>query len=376
MAAEPLALHQIAVEIRKDLDIAKQGVATIRIGGRLRKAKRQLRHGQWGAWLSRNFDWSERSARRFMDAHKRFGNKPDTVSDLPPRVLFVLAAPSTPDETVDRVLNRKQAGEKITIAYIKQENAAQSTQGVIMRHGSEKAGLRARRGLRKDAHRRAAIEAKQKRRAERERELAERQRALPTKKYGVIVADPEWRFEPYSRVTGMDRAADNHYPTSELDAIKARDVPSIAANDCVLFLWATVPMLPQALDVMTNWGFTYKTSFVWNKNRIGTGYWNRNKHEYLLVGTRGKIPAPAPGTQWDSVIEAPTGKHSEKPEASLEMVEAYFPSLPKIELNRRGSPREGWDAWGNEVVDRIVGGQISGAARRRAPAAGEIGGNP
>jgi N6-adenosine-specific RNA methylase IME4 len=118
-------------------------------------------------------------------------------------------------------------------------------------------------------------------------------------------------------------------------------------------------MLPQALDVMTNWGFTYKTSFVWSKDRIGTGYWNRNKHEYLLVGTRGKIPAPAPGTQWDSVIEAPNGKHSEKPEASLKMVEAYFPSLPKIELNRRGSPREGWDAWGNEVREREPLGEVT-----------------
>ena len=76
--------------------------------------------------------------------------------------------------------------------------------------------------------------------------------------FGVIYADPPWRFEPYTRDTGMDRAADNHYPTMTLDEIKALDVPSIAAEDCVLFLWATAPMLPQALEVMTAWGFTYK----------------------------------------------------------------------------------------------------------------------
>jgi hypothetical protein len=73
-------------------------------------------------------------------------------------------------------------------------------------------------------------------RARREAELGERQRALPDKCFGVIYADPPWRFEPYSRVTGMDRAADNHYPTSTLEEIKALAVASIAAPDCVLFL--------------------------------------------------------------------------------------------------------------------------------------------
>jgi hypothetical protein len=101
-------------------------------------------------------------------------------------------------------------------------------------------------------------EAKKERRAARERELANKQLALPTRKYGVIVADPEWRFEPYSRETGMDRAADNHYPTSALEVIKSRDVASIAADDCVLFFWATAPMLPQALSVMDAWGFEYR----------------------------------------------------------------------------------------------------------------------
>jgi hypothetical protein len=132
---------------------------------------------------------------------------------------------------------------------------------------------------------------KRERRARREAELGERQRALPDKRYGVILADPPWRFEPYSRITGMDRAADNHYPTSALEEIKGLAVASIAAPDCVLFLWATVPMLPQAHEVMAAWGFAYKSNFAWAKNRMGTGFWNRNKHELLLIGTRGHIPA-------------------------------------------------------------------------------------
>jgi N6-adenosine-specific RNA methylase IME4 len=192
---------------------------------------------------------------------------------------------------------------------------------------------------------------KQKARAEKERALAIKQMALPDKRYGVIVADPEWRFEPYSRKTGMDRAADNHYPTNSTDVIASRDVASISADDCVLFLWATAPMCRDAFMVMEAWGFAYKSQIVWAKDRAGTGYWFRNRHEVLLVGTRGNIPAPAPGTQWDSLIEAPVSKHSAKPERFLEMVESYFPTLAKIELNRRGPAHPGWDAWGNEIAE-------------------------
>jgi N6-adenosine-specific RNA methylase IME4 len=196
----------------------------------------------------------------------------------------------------------------------------------------------------------AKTRAKQLNRETKECELGARQLALPDKRFGVILADPEWRFEPWSRETGMDRAADNHYPTSCLEAIKSRDVPSISADDCVLFLWATIPMLPHALLVMAAWGFDYKSHHVWVKDKDGTGYWNRERHELLLIGTRGDIPCPAPGNQWSSVLMAPRGKHSAKPEQVLEMIEQYYPNLPKIELNRRGLPRQGWEAWGNEAI--------------------------
>jgi N6-adenosine-specific RNA methylase IME4 len=189
---------------------------------------------------------------------------------------------------------------------------------------------------------------KKAKRAVRESELAAKIEALPEGKYGVILADPEWSFEVYSAETGMDRSADNHYPTSATDVIAARDVASIAADDSVLFLWATVPMLPDALRVMEAWGFTYKSQMVWVKDRIGTGYWFRNQHEILLVGTRGGVPAPAMGDQVPSVMTAPVGVHSAKPEAFLDVIVSYYPNLPKIELNRRGPARPGWSAWGNE----------------------------
>ena len=210
---------------------------------------------------------------------------------------------------------------------------------------------------------------KQDTRAERERDLAEKQTALPDRKFGVIVADPEWRFEVYSRATGLDRSADNHYPTSALEAIKARDVTSIAADDCVLFLWSPANRVGDAIDVMRGWGFTYVSQIVWGKSVAGTGYWVRDKHEVLLIGRRGKVPAPAMGTQCESLILAPATEHSAKPEIFLEIVEHYFPHMPKIELNRRGEPRKGWFAWGNEAeMDEIARASFEAELACAAPA--------
>lgn len=197
----------------------------------------------------------------------------------------------------------------------------------------------------------AKAAAKREARQQKERALAEKIRAgseqlQAGKQYGVILADPPWRFEPYSRDTGMDRAADNHYPTSGTDEICALPVP--AAKDAVLFLWATAPMLPDALRVMGAWGFAYKSHLIWAKDRIGTGYWARNKHELLLIGTRGSIPAPSPGTQPESVIEAPVERHSAKPEAFRDLIERLYPTIPRLEMFAR-SGRTGWDLWGAEA---------------------------
>jgi N6-adenosine-specific RNA methylase IME4 len=188
-------------------------------------------------------------------------------------------------------------------------------------------------------------EKKKQERAEREKELAAKITALPTKRYGVILADPEWQFETWSELGKTDTSAENHYPTSSLDAIKARNVPSIADDDSVLFLWATVPMTPHALEVMEAWGFEYVSHIAWIKNRPGTGYWCRNRHELLLIGKRGEVPAPSQGDNPESVLYADLGKHSEKPERAYELIEGMFPTLPKIELNAR-KPRAGWDSWG------------------------------
>ncbi len=192
---------------------------------------------------------------------------------------------------------------------------------------------------------------KRRAREAREVDLGQKQRALPKKKYGVILADPEWTFETRSEA-GLDRAADNHYPTSPVDVIASRPVADIAADDCVVFVWVTRPMLMHGFTVLASWGFVYRTCLVWRKERPGdqrgTGFWVSDEDEIVLLGTRGNPPAPALGDQWRSGFDAPVGQHSEKPDYIHRLIEAYFPTLPKIELNAR-TARDGWDCWGLEA---------------------------
>lgn len=186
-------------------------------------------------------------------------------------------------------------------------------------------------------------------RQEKEQALADRtivqSLASSQKLYGVIYADPPWKYETFSE-NGMDRSADNHYPTMSMFDMLAMSVP--AADNCVMFMWATVPMLPEAIDLMSTWGFDYKSHICWIKDRIGTGYWTRNKHELLLIGTKGNVPAPAMGTQPPSVIELPLGRHSEKPSFFADMISTLYPTTPKLEMFARIG-RVGWDVMGNEA---------------------------
>ena len=186
-------------------------------------------------------------------------------------------------------------------------------------------------------------------REEKERILGEKQMSFPQGKFGVVLADPAWSFQTYSE-KGMDRSADNHYPCQSVEDICSWPVSGITDKNCVIFLWATVPMLPQALKVMEAWGFEYKSHVTWVKDRIGTGYWFRNQHELLLVGTKGNVPAPAPGSQFPSIISAPVAEHSVKPDDFYRIIENYFPNLKKLELNARRR-RDGWESYGNEVPE-------------------------
>jgi N6-adenosine-specific RNA methylase IME4 len=101
--------------------------------------------------------------------------------------------------------------------------------------------------------------------------------------------------------------------------------------------------------VLESWGFKYRANVAWIKPSIGTGTWLRQRHELLLIATKGKVAPPEPGDRCDSVIEAARGRHSEKPRRAYEVIERMYPRLSKLELFARGHPRRGWVTWGNEA---------------------------
>jgi len=205
---------------------------------------------------------------------------------------------------------------------------------------------------------------------------------LPPGPFGCILADPPWRFATFS-AKGRGRCPDGpisptatrnlqrqnrperHYPTMTLAEIQALPVARLAAKDCVLLMWATDPLLPQALQVGAAWGFTYKTTgFIWAKERrvtsrrgdafsdpdekrfpMGTGYWTRSNPELCLLFTRGAPRRLSAAVR--KLLIAPRREHSRKPDEQYERIEALVGG-PYLELFAR-APREGWAAWGNET---------------------------
>ncbi len=173
------------------------------------------------------------------------------------------------------------------------------------------------------------------------------------KKYNVILADPPWSFRAWSS-KGMGRSAEQHYPTMRLEDIKALPVSDLAAGDCVLFLWATFPMLKEALEVIDTWGFTYKTvAFTWVKeNRKspglfwGLGYWTRANAEVCLLATRGSPKRQSAAVH--QVILSPVEWHSKKPDEVQERIVTLMGDVSRVELFAR-QETPGWDVWGNEV---------------------------
>lgn len=162
--------------------------------------------------------------------------------------------------------------------------------------------------------------------------------------YPVLCADPPWRYD--ANATPDLRSIENHYPTLTLEEQKRLEVP--AAEDAVMFMWATSPKLAEALDLLAAWGFDYRTCMVWVKDKIGMGYYARQQHELLLIGRRGNLAVPDPEDRPSSVIEAPRTEHSRKPQEAYDAIARMYPVLPRVELFARGA-RPGWSVWGNEA---------------------------
>jgi N6-adenosine-specific RNA methylase IME4 len=178
--------------------------------------------------------------------------------------------------------------------------------------------------------------------------------------YSVIYADPPWSYDD----KGSNGAADGHYSTMSVADICAMPVSEIVGKDAALFLWATWPLLPEAIQVMEAWGFKYKTvAFVWVKGQekafFGLGRWTRGNTEVCLLGIRGKPKRESAAVRqvlfetteplWDTeTLAAPRGAHSAKPPEVRERIVSLLGDVPRLELFAR-ERAEGWDAFGNQV---------------------------
>jgi N6-adenosine-specific RNA methylase IME4 len=183
---------------------------------------------------------------------------------------------------------------------------------------------------------------------------------LPQGHFKAIYADPPWSFRVWGKDTGSGRSASAHYSTIATDDLARLPVADLAAPDCVLFMWACWPTLPDALALIDAWGFTYKTcGFDWMKadNRqpdmfsgdasvqVGMGYWTRANSEPCLLATRGS-PKRRDADVRMGIIE-PRRQHSRKPDCVPARIERLVEG-PYLELFAR-TMRPGWTVWGNQT---------------------------
>ncbi|MGC9328851.1 MAG: MT-A70 family methyltransferase [Candidatus Hinthialibacter sp.] len=173
-------------------------------------------------------------------------------------------------------------------------------------------------------------------------------------KFSTVLADPPWQFQNRTGKMAPEHKRLSRYPTMTLQEIKDLPVEAIVNDTAHLYLWVPNALLAEGLQVMENWGFTYKTNLVWYKirkdggpDRRGVGFYFRNVTEMILFGVRGiNARTLQPGRSQENIISSQKREHSRKPDEQYQIIESCSPG-PFIELFARG-PRKGWFVWGNQ----------------------------
>jgi N6-adenosine-specific RNA methylase IME4 len=164
--------------------------------------------------------------------------------------------------------------------------------------------------------------------------------------FEVIVIDPPYEYDK-NKGTSY-RLITNHYPT--MSVTELMQYPVRPAKDAIIFLWVPPALLETGLALVKAYGFNYKTNMVWDKVKLGAGYWVRVQHEHVLIGTRGKFGRPPSSIYMRSVLTKKRTEHSKKPEALQDWLDRAWPDKTKAEYFAR-RPRPGWAIFGNEVED-------------------------
>ena len=176
-------------------------------------------------------------------------------------------------------------------------------------------------------------------------------------KYNCLYVDVPWGYDNQKTGGSFQSGAKSKYKVMTTQEVcdMAPDIKSISDKDSVLFMWGTVPMLPEALLVIEAWGFKYKTKITWHKiGRLGLGYWFRGEVEELFVATRGSFKALR--CQERNHIEHPVLKHSEKPEVFRQLIDKAVSNIKgvrKIELFSRNVV-PGWTCIGDHVDGKDI----------------------
>ena len=199
---------------------------------------------------------------------------------------------------------------------------------------------------------------------------------FPKKKYHLIYADPPWQYNSAYIIGGKNnrkrKQLEENYPTMTLEDIKSLPISTISQDNCVLFLWATPPLLPESLEVIESWGFSYKTiAYTWVKLEqdsrpfFGLGSYTKSNCELCLLGVKGNVGrltkgntdpfeklCPISNSESQVITTTRINRdpifHSMKPDKVAKSIERLFGDINRVELFARRK-REGWDVWGNEV---------------------------
>lgn len=176
---------------------------------------------------------------------------------------------------------------------------------------------------------------------------------FPQKTYSIIYTDPPWFYE--QKMQGSK--ATDHYPTMKTEDICKLLVQDISNNDCLLFMWASSPLVPDAMQVGKAWGFQYTTiGFIWDKRELVPGHYTMSQCELCLIFKKGKIPQPRGIRNARQFLSVRRSKHSAKPPEIRDRIKAMFPEQNRIELFARKPENvlfeadfDGWDVWGLEA---------------------------
>jgi len=174
-------------------------------------------------------------------------------------------------------------------------------------------------------------------------------------KYDVLIVDPPWKYDNIKTGGSHKSGAAQKYETmSTLQLLDLdRLITRVMNDDSYIFLWSTNSMIGEALGILAEWGFLYKTMLTWNKMRYGMGYWFRSQTEHCLFGVNGKVPALK--SNYRNLITEEPREHSQKPCSFYGMINSLFPNKKILELFATEKyPNDNWTCIGKAITDNDI----------------------